>query len=158
MAPVVLVGDAASFGGPPLGLLAVRTGTRWGLPGPASRGRARPRGTPRPWVPLVLAAAEAWQQTEAAASSRGHGAPARWSTASGAAAAAVPDIEVVGDPDDRLPHVVTFSVLYVDGEALLEELARRGFAVASGSACTSSTLGPATCSPRWACSPTATCG
>ena len=38
--------------------------------------------------------------------------------------------------------MVTFSCLYVDGEALVGELDRRGFAVASGSACTSSTLEP----------------
>jgi cysteine desulfurase len=49
---------------------------------------------------------------------------------------------VVGDPDDRLPHVVTFSCLFVDGEALVHELDRRGFSVASGSACTASTLEP----------------
>ena len=59
-----------------------------------------------------------------------------------AAAAGVPDVEVLGDPDDRLPHVVTFSVLLADGEALVDELARRGLAVASGSACTSSALRP----------------
>jgi cysteine desulfurase len=51
-------------------------------------------------------------------------------------------VEVVGDPDDRLPHVLTFSLLYVDGEALVIELDRRGFAIGSGSACTSSTLEP----------------
>ena len=56
--------------------------------------------------------------------------------------ASVPDVEVVGDPVDRLPHLVTFSCLYVDGEALLHELDRRGFAVSSGSSCTSSTLRP----------------
>ncbi len=59
-----------------------------------------------------------------------------------AAAAAVPDAEVVGDPVDRLPHLVTFSCLYVDGESLVHALERRGFGVASGSACTSSTLEP----------------
>ena len=47
-----------------------------------------------------------------------------------------------GDPDARLPHLVTFSCLYVDGEALVHELDRRGFGVASGSACTASTLEP----------------
>jgi cysteine desulfurase len=57
-------------------------------------------------------------------------------------AATVPDVEVVGDPDGRLPHLVTFSCLYVDGEALLHALDRRGFAVSSGSSCTSSTLHP----------------
>jgi cysteine desulfurase len=57
-------------------------------------------------------------------------------------AATVPDVEVVGHPTDRLPHVVTFSCLYVDGEALLHALDREGFAVSSGSACTSDTLRP----------------
>jgi cysteine desulfurase len=57
-------------------------------------------------------------------------------------AATVPDVEVLGDPVDRLPHLVTFSCLYVDGEALVTELDRIGFGVASGSACTASTLEP----------------
>ena len=56
--------------------------------------------------------------------------------------AAIPDVEVVGDPVDRLPHLVTFSCLYVDGEALVTALDRRGYGVASGSACTASTLAP----------------
>jgi cysteine desulfurase len=54
----------------------------------------------------------------------------------------VPDVEVLGDPVDRLPHLVTFSCLYLDGEALLTELDRQGFAVSSGSSCTSDTLVP----------------
>lgn len=54
----------------------------------------------------------------------------------------VPDVEVVGDPERRLPGVVTFSCLYVDGETLLHELDREGFSVSSGSSCTSSTLTP----------------
>ncbi|MDQ6641799.1 MAG: aminotransferase class V-fold PLP-dependent enzyme, partial [Actinomycetota bacterium] len=59
-----------------------------------------------------------------------------------AAATDIPDTEVVGDPVHRLPHLVTFSCLYVDGEALVSELDRLGFGVASGSACTASTLEP----------------
>ncbi|MGB8939662.1 MAG: aminotransferase class V-fold PLP-dependent enzyme, partial [Streptomyces sp.] len=54
----------------------------------------------------------------------------------------VPDVEVVGDPERRLPHLVTFSCLYVDGETVLHELDRAGFSVSSGSSCTSSTLTP----------------
>jgi cysteine desulfurase len=136
----VVVGDAASFGGPPLGLLAVRTGTRWSLPGPrreAERGRA----AASPWVPLVLAAAEAWRQSQAERVEEERAARAlvdRVRTAAGSVA----DVVVVGDPEDRLPHVVTFSVLFADGEVLLDELGRHGLAVASGSACTSSTLRP----------------
>jgi cysteine desulfurase len=54
----------------------------------------------------------------------------------------VPDTEVIGDPVSRLPNLVTFSCMYVDGEALVTELDRHGFAVSSGSSCTSGTLRP----------------
>lgn len=56
--------------------------------------------------------------------------------------AAIADVEVVGDPVNRLPHLVSFSCLYVEGEALVSDLDRHGFSVASGSACTASTLTP----------------
>lgn len=136
----VLVGDAATVAGPPIGVLAVRTGTRFDLPGP----RWEPehgREPADPWVPLALAAAEAWQQvahTRAAESAAARALVDRIR----ASVAAIPDIDVVGDPVDRLPHVVTFSALYVDGEALVDALDRRGIAIASGSACTSSRLEP----------------
>ncbi len=54
----------------------------------------------------------------------------------------MPDVVVLGDPVHRLPHLVTFSCLYAEGEALVTELDRAGFAVNSGSSCTSSTLRP----------------
>ena len=136
----VLVADAASFGGPPVGLLAVRTGTRWSLPGPRREAEHGREHAP-PWVPLVLAAAEAWRQTSAVRDVEEPAARALVEQVR-RAAAAVPDVEVVGDPEARLPHVVTFSVLYADGEVLLEELAARDLVVASGSACTSSALRP----------------
>jgi cysteine desulfurase len=137
----VLAGDAQSWGGPGgLGVLAVPERTRWALPGPAGE-PGYGRSGHVPWVPLALAAAEAWQQAQATL--EGEAARARALVdALRSAAAAVPDVEVVGDPDLRLPHVVTFSALYVDGEALVHEFDRRGFAIASGSACTASTLEP----------------
>lgn len=58
------------------------------------------------------------------------------------AAAGIPDVEVLGDSVDRLPHIVTFSVLYASGEAIVTELDRRGFAVASGSACVAESQRP----------------
>ncbi len=54
----------------------------------------------------------------------------------------MPDSVVHGDPDARLPHIVTFSCLYVDGEALVTELDRTGFSVSSGSACVADTRQP----------------
>lgn len=59
-----------------------------------------------------------------------------------AAVSHIPDTEIVGDPVNRLPHLSTFSFLYVDGEAITTELDKMGFAVGSGSACTSATLAP----------------
>jgi len=137
----VLVGDARSWGGPGgVGVLVVPERTRWRRPGAPSE-LEHGRTDVEPVVPLLLAAAEAWRQTEAvrvtdAQEARGLVDRVR------AAAALIPDTEVVGDPVDRLPHVTTFSCLFVDGEALVHELDRRGFAVASGSACTASTLAP----------------
>jgi cysteine desulfurase len=137
----VLAGDARSWGGPSgLGVLVVPERTRWRRPGPAA-GVEHDRTDVEPVVALALAAAEAWQQTQAGfaqQSARSAALVRRMREA----VADLADVEVVGDPDDRLPHVLTFSLLYVDGEALVIELDRRGFAVGSGSACTSSTLEP----------------
>lgn len=137
----VIVGSAASFGGPPaVGILVVREGTRFALPGrlrDAEHGRAEAD----PWVPLVLAAAEAWRQVEAnreAESREAYDLIDGLRTRLGR----IEGLDVVGHPTERLPHVLTASALYVDGETVVHELAREGFLVASGSACTSSTLEP----------------
>jgi cysteine desulfurase len=136
-----VAGTAASFGGPPaVGLLVVREGTRFALPG-RRREAEHGRADTDPWVPLVLAAAEAWRQVEAAREEEARDAYdliARLRDD----VAALDGLEVVGHPTVRLPHVLTASALYVDGEALVHELARRGYLVASGSACTASTLEP----------------
>jgi cysteine desulfurase len=137
----VLAGDARSWGGPAgLGVLVVPERTRWRRPGPISEVE-QGRTDVEPVVAIALAAAEAWRQTQTTRVDQA----ARSSAIVGALRAAagdLRDVDVVGDPDDRLPHVLTFSLLYVDGEALVIELDRRGFAVGSGSACTSSTLQP----------------
>jgi len=116
--------------------------TRWLLPGPADPDAALSGPTRHtPWVPLALGAAEAWQQS-AAESERERAGAFELVDRIRAAAAEVADVAVVGDPVDRLPHVVTFSALYADGEAMVREFDRLGFAVGSGSACTASTLEP----------------
>jgi cysteine desulfurase len=58
--------------------------------------------------------------------------------------AAIPEVIVHGDPDPpgRLPHLVAFSVLYIEGEALLLLLDAKGIAVHSGSSCTADTQEP----------------
>ena len=137
----VLVGDARSWGGPAgVGVLVVPERTRWRRPGAVSEAEFGRTDT-EPVVPLVLAAAEAWLATAADRDNESINARELVDQVR-TAAARVPDTMVVGNPVDRLPHVVTFSCLFVDGEALVHELDRRGFAVASGSACTASTLEP----------------
>ena len=137
----VLAGDARSWGGPGgVGVLVVPERIRWRRPGPVSEFE-HGRTDVEPMIALALAAAEAWQATQACRADQS----AQSSAIIGrlrAAAQHLPDVEVVGDRDNGLPHVLTFSLLYVDGEALVIELDRRGFAVATGSACTSSTLEP----------------
>lgn len=136
----VAAGSAHKWGGPAgVGVLLVRD-PAWLSPFPADD-RADHRSSGFENVPAALAAAAALQAVVAEreeVNARQHALVDRIRTA----AAAIPDTEVVGDPVERLPHLVTFSCLYVNGEALVTELDRRGFSVASGSACTASTLEP----------------
>ncbi len=137
----VAAGSAHKWGGPAgVGLLLVRKGARWRHPFPVDdRGDERASGFDN--VPGVLAAAAALQATLTegeATQRRQHAQIERIRRA----VSTMEDVDVVGDPEDRLPHVVTFSCLYLDGESLVTELDRAGFGIASGSACTSSTMTP----------------
>jgi cysteine desulfurase len=93
-------------------------------------------------LPAVVAAAASLRAAMAEAASEAVRLSALVDRIRTEVAKSVPDVEVVGDPVQRLPHLVTFSCLYVDGEALLHALDREGFAVSSGSSCTASTLRP----------------
>lgn len=135
----ILAASARDWGGPAgVGVLVVRSGVPW-----------RPEENPdRGWVggfpdiPGAAAAALALEDL------------LPWADAEAARAFALTDdlratlptiaegISVVGHPQDRLPHIVTFTCTGVIGEAVVEALGRRGFSVASGSACTSDTRLP----------------
>jgi cysteine desulfurase len=124
-----------------VGVLAIRKNTRWRSPLPADeRGARHVPGFEN--VPAALAAAAALEAYREELERDGP----RLSALTGRIRERVPelveDVEVVGDPVHRLPHLVTFSCLYVEGEALLAELDRLGFAVSSGSSCTADTLRP----------------
>jgi cysteine desulfurase len=121
-----------------VGVVAVRSYVRTAAVGPEDDDPWAPGGVS---VPAAVGAAAALRAALADREAEGKRRRALVERIR-AAAAAIPDVQVVGDPDDRLPHVVTFSCLYVDGEALVTELDRRGFAIGSGSACTSATLRP----------------
>ncbi|GAA3746158.1 cysteine desulfurase/sulfurtransferase TusA family protein [Plantactinospora mayteni] len=138
----MLSASAHKWGGPPgVGLLVVRKGTRWESPYPADEREAgRTPGVGN--LPAIVAAAAALRAVHAEAAAEAARLGPLVDRIRATVPATVPDVEVVGDPVHRLPHLVTFSCLYVDGEALLHALDRRGFAVSSGSSCTSSTLRP----------------
>ena len=135
----VMVADAGDWGGPPLGVVVTRTGVRRSPDWPEDDDRWSPGGV---HVPVALAAAVALQEAVAQRAAADAHRRALVDVVRRRVAAEVPDVQVAGDPVDRLPHVVTFSCLYVDGEALVDRLDRAGFGVGSGSACTSSTLEP----------------
>ncbi|WP_024936552.1 cysteine desulfurase family protein [Actinomadura welshii] len=138
----LLAGSAHKWGGPAgVGVLAVRKGTRWRSPLPADEREARrvPGFENVPAIAAAAAALEAYRADMAAEAPRISALVDRIRTE---VPRDVPDVEVAGDPVRRLPHLVTFSCLYVEGEALLTELDRLGFAVSSGSSCTADTLRP----------------
>jgi len=140
----LLTGSAHKWGGPAgVGILAVRTGTRWRSPLPEDeRQSGRVPGFEN--VPAVLAAVAALAAREAEREAEAGRLTGLVDRVRREVPQVVPDVQVVGDPDPagRAPHIVTFSCLYVPGEALLSELDRAGIAVSSGSSCTSSALTP----------------
>jgi cysteine desulfurase len=138
----LLSASAHKWGGPPgVGVLVVRKGVRWLSPYPGDD-RHRPRPVGAVDLPAIVAAAASLRAVLAEAQAEAARLSALVDRIRATVAATVPDVEVVGDPVARLPHLVTFSCLYVDGEALLHALDRHGFAVSSGSSCTASTLRP----------------
>ncbi|SEN70786.1 cysteine desulfurase/sulfurtransferase TusA family protein [Actinacidiphila rubida] len=138
----LLAGSAHKWGGPPgVGLLVVRKGTRFAPQEPADE-RESGRAPGFENLPAIVAAAASLRAVRAEAAAEAARLSALVDRIRARVPQLVPDVEVVGHERLRLPHVVTFSCLYVDGEALLSGLDRAGFSVSSGSSCTSSTLTP----------------
>ncbi|MBY8345613.1 cysteine desulfurase/sulfurtransferase TusA family protein [Streptomyces spinosirectus] len=138
----LLTGSAHKWGGPPgVGLLVVRKGVRFAAQGPADE-RESGRAAGFENLPAIVAAAASLRAVRAEAEQEAVRLRELTERIRHRVPRLVPDVEVVGDPERRLPGIVTFSCLYVDGETLLHELDREGFSVSSGSSCTSSTLTP----------------
>ncbi|QGV81016.1 cysteine desulfurase/sulfurtransferase TusA family protein [Streptomyces ficellus] len=138
----LLAASAHKWGGPAgVGLLVVRKGVRFAPQGPADE-RESGRAAGFENIPAIVAAAASLRAVRAEADAEAARLRELVERIRARVARSVGDVEVVGDPERRLPHLVTFSCLYVDGETLLHELDRAGFSVSSGSSCTSSTLTP----------------
>jgi len=138
----LLTASAHKWGGPAgVGLLVVRKGVRFAPQGPADE-RESGRAPGFENIPAIVAAAASLRAVRAEAAAEAVRLRELTERIRVRVPDLVPDVEVVGEPERRLPGIVTFSCLYVDGEALLHELDREGFSVSSGSSCTSSTLTP----------------
>ncbi|MEU9448184.1 aminotransferase class V-fold PLP-dependent enzyme [Streptomyces sp. NPDC048277] len=138
----LLTASAHKWGGPSgVGLLVVRKGVRFAVQG-ASDERESGRAAGFENLPAIVAAAASLRAVRAEAEREAVRLRELTARIRARVPELVPDVEVVGDAERRLPGVVTFSCLYVDGETLLHELDREGFSVSSGSSCTSSTLTP----------------
>ncbi|MEU0756755.1 cysteine desulfurase/sulfurtransferase TusA family protein [Streptomyces albogriseolus] len=138
----LLAASAHKWGGPSgVGLLVVRKGVRFAPQGPRDE-RESGRAPGFENLPAIVAAAASLRAVRAEAVQEAARLRELTERIRARVPALVPDVEVVGDPERRLPGVVTFSCLYVDGETVLHELDRAGFSVSSGSSCTSSTLTP----------------
>ena len=157
-ADLLVVSGHKTYGPPGTGFLVAP----WAGPAAAGAGRderERRRRAGMENLPGVAA-------TAAAVPARVAEAPAERDCLAGLAGrllnglAAIPEVIVHGDlePPGRLPHLVAFSVLYIEGEALLLLLDAKGIAVHSASSCTADTQEPPTCSPPWGRSPTARSG
>ena len=139
----VVIAGARQFGGPSgVGILAVRPGTRWLSPDQPHDGREGGRVPGTPNVPAIVAAAAALEAMERERHHRQAHIRTLVDRIRTTVAATIPDVQVMGDPHDRLAHIITFSCLYVPGDALLAALDRAGFAVSSGSSCTADVLTP----------------
>ncbi|MGV9456000.1 aminotransferase class V-fold PLP-dependent enzyme [Streptomyces sp. NPDC003635] len=138
----LLTASAHKWGGPSgVGLLVVRKGVRFAPQGPLDE-RESGRAAGFENLPAIVAAAASLRAVRGEAAREAVRLRELTERIRARVPELVPDVEVVGDPERRLPGIVTFSCLYVDGEALLHELDRAGFSVSSGSSCTSSTLTP----------------
>ncbi|WP_406492277.1 cysteine desulfurase/sulfurtransferase TusA family protein [Streptomyces sp. NBC_01604] len=138
----LLTASAHKWGGPSgVGVLVVRKGVRFAAQGPVDE-RESGRAAGFENIPAIVAAAASLRAVRAEAAQEAARLRELTERIRARVPRLVPDVEVVGDPERRLPGVVTFSCLYVDGETLLHELDRAGFSVSSGSSCTSSTLTP----------------
>ncbi|RKN42254.1 cysteine desulfurase/sulfurtransferase TusA family protein [Streptomyces hoynatensis] len=138
----LLAASAHKWGGPGgVGLLAVRKGVRF-APRPPVDERESGRAAGFENIPAVVAAAASLRAFRQDAAREAVRLRALVERIRDRVPRLVRDVEVAGDPVHRLPHIVTFSCLYVDGEALLQGLDEAGFSVSSGSSCTSSTLTP----------------
>jgi cysteine desulfurase len=138
--PVAMVSlSAHKFGGPKgMGALFVRQGTAWTrwMQG-GNQERSRRGGTVN--VPGAAGMAAAIEQTKSADIDKIRRIRDRMEVA---ILERIPDARIVGGEADRLPNTSCVCIPGCDSSTLLDRLDVRGYAVASGSACTTGVADP----------------
>ena len=134
--------SAHKLGGPPgIGALVVRRGLRIEpLVVGGDQERARRAGLEN--LPAALGFGAAAMALLGAGVQDERGRARRQTDRICAAALAVDGVEQLGDPEDRLPHIVCLGIDGVEAEPVLLGLDQAGIAAHSGSSCSSEALAP----------------
>ena len=129
--------DSRAWAGPGgLAIVAIRNSAHWKNPLPHISSARRTYGTYS--LPLLLASAVALENFKPEDRTiRRYNEQIRIAVKS-----AIPDAIIAGNLDTAMPHLVSLVFPGTNGEEILRELASKGFAVDSGSACTAMNLQP----------------
>ena len=129
--------DSRSWDGPAgLAIVAINSASNWKNPLPHISAARRTYGTYS--LPLLLASAVALENFQ----SNENVVKDLTRKFRSEICAAIPDVLIAGDLEKSMSHLTSIVISGVNGEELLRELDRQGFAVDSGSACTAMNLQP----------------
>lgn len=131
--------DARSWNGPDgLGILAIAD-KGWVNPLPHNDSRVTPGSFS---TPLVIAGAIALENFVREFNEHESKIRALNSKIRNFLITQIGDVDIAGDLETALPHLLSFSLLYVDAQLLIDELDKSGYAVDSGSACNAMNMQP----------------
>ena len=129
--------DSRTWDGPAgLAIVAINSAARWNNPLPHISSVRRTYGTYS--LPLLLASAVALENYRPSEEFTRE-LTARFRTD---ISQALPDVQIAGELEKSMSHLTSLVIPGTNGEELLRELDRQGFAVDSGSACTAMNLQP----------------
>lgn len=145
----IAVVSPAAWGGPNgLAIICIRDRVRFSLPigvgSPIRTTTDLQTAFGQPNVGLVLAAAATLESVRSAMPGISENLANQCSKLRALLVDELADAVLLGAADEKgaTPGLVAFSVLYIDAEALLSELASEGISVSSGSSCVADAIGP----------------
>ena len=133
---------AKSWDGPAgIGVMAINKEHRWSNPLALSSPTRSPESFSLPLVLATAASLTGWLKDSVTENERIRGLISRMREV---IKQTIPDVDIAGSglEHESLPHILSFSLLNISGEELVNVLATEGFAVASGSACVASSIEP----------------